>query len=341
MKLLVSSSPHIGTKLTTQKIMIHMIIALSFPLVAGVVIFGLYALTVVFVAAASAVLAEMLYNKLTKTPFTIKDCSAVVTGMILGLNLPPNVPLYVPVVGSVFAIMLVKMLFGGIGKNFANPAATARVFLLLSWTGVMRSYMQPLDYSQGVWKALVSGFTKQYITSATPLADIKSSAVTGVLPDSIRLLDLFLGRTGGSIGEVCAIAILLGFIYLLIFRIIDWKLPVSYLAASALSALVLYRGGWTYILPTLLSGGLLFGAVYMVTDYSTSPNTAAGKVIFAAGAGILTVLFRRFSGFDEGASIAILLMNLIVPLLDKWIPKPFGYRKPVKPEKTAKEAKNG
>jgi len=333
LKLLVSSSPHIGTKLTTQKIMIHMIIALSFPLIAGVVIFGLYSLAVVLVAAASAVLAEMLYNKLTKTPYTIKDCSAVVTGMILGLNLPPSVPLYVPIVGSVFAIMVVKMLFGGIGKNFANPAATSRVFLLLSWTGVMRSYMQPLDYSQGVWKALVSGFTNQYVTSATPLAEIKESAATGILPDSANLLDLFLGRIGGSIGEVCAIAILLGFVYLMVFKIIDWKLPVAFVAASALAALVFYNNGWTYILPTLLSGGLLFGAVYMVTDYSTSPNTAIGKVIFAAGAGFLTVLFRRYSGFDEGASIAILLMNLIVPLIDKMIPKPFGYRKPVKEAK--------
>lgn len=341
MRLLVSSSPHIGTKLTTQKIMLHMIIALSFPLVAGVVIFGLYSLAVVLVAVASAVLAEMLYNKLTKAPLTVKDCSAIVTGMILGLNLPPSVPLYVPVVGSVFSIMIVKMLFGGLGRNFANPAATSRVFLLLSWTGAMRAYMQPVDYSQGVWKALVSGFTKQYFTSATPLADIKVSAPMGILPDSANLLDLFLGRVGGSIGEVCAIAIILGFIYLMFFKIIDWKLPVSYIAASALSALIFYKNGWNFVLPTLLSGGLLFGAVYMVTDYSTSPNTAAGKVIFAAGAGFLTVLFRRYSGFDEGASIAILLMNLVVPLLNKWIPRPFGYIKPAKPNKAAKEANNG
>lgn len=332
MKLLVSSSPHVGSKLTTQKIMLHVCIALLFPTVAGVIIFGLYSLMLVAIAVASAVLAELLYNYITRSPITIKDCSAIVTGMILGLNLPPNAPVYVPIVGSIFAIMVVKMLFGGLGRNFANPAATARVFLLLAWTGQMRTYMQPLDYSQGFWKAMVSGFTKDYVTSATPLAAIKTSAATGVLPDSVNLLDMFLGRIGGSIGEVCVIAIVLGLIYLLVFKIIDWKLPAVYLAVCALSALILYKDGWLFILPTLISGGILFGAVFMLTDYSTSPNTHIGKIIYAAAAGFLTVLFRRYSGFDEGASIAILLMNLIVPLIDKIIPKPFGYVKPVKKE---------
>lgn len=335
MKLHVSSSPHVGSKLTTQKIMLHMCIALLFPTVAGVIIFGLYSLVVVLTAVVSAVLAEMLYNKMTHTRLTINDLSAVVTGMILGLNLPPSVPLYVPVVGSVFAIMLVKMLFGGIGRNFANPAATARLFLVLSWAAPMRAYMQPLDYTRGFWEAFLSGFTKQYVTSATPLAALKTSGATGVLPDSINLLDLFLGRIGGSIGEVCAIAILLGFVYLMVFKIIDWKIPTIYLLACVLSALLMYNNGWLFVLPTLLSGGLLFGAVYMLTDYSTSPNTLIGKIIFAAGAGIFTVLFRSFSGFDGGVSIAILLMNLVVPLLDKIVPKPFGYKKPNKEEACA------
>lgn len=335
MKLRVSSSPHIGSTLTTQKIMLHMCIALLFPTVAGVVIFGLYSLLVVLVAALSAVLAEMLYNKIVRTPYTVRDLSAVVTGMILGLNLPPNVPLYVPIAGSVFAVMVVKMLFGGLGRNFANPAATARLFLLLSWTAPMRAYMQPLDYSQGFAKAFFSGFTKQYVTSATPLAALKTSGATGVLPDSINLLDMFLGRIGGSIGEVCAIAVILAFVYLVVFKIIDFKIPLIFIAASALSALVLYNNGWMFILPTILSGGLLFGGVFMLTDYSTSPNTFIGTIIFAAGAGFLSVLFRRYSGFDGGVSVAILLMNIIVPYLDKLVPKPFGYRKP------AKEASRG
>lgn len=328
MKLQVSSSPHIGTKLTTQKIMGHVCIALLFPTIAGTVMFGIYSFVVVLVAAASAVLAEFLYNKITRQPLTVNDLSALVTGMILGLNLPPTAPLFVPIVGSFFAIMIVKMVFGGIGRNFANPAATARLFLVLSWTGFMTNYAAPVDYSQGFWKAFVSGFTKEYVTSATPLTALKGAS--GAVPESINLLDMFLGRIGGSIGEVCAIAIILGFIYLMIFKIIDWKLPVVYIAASAVAALVFYKNGWLFILPTLLSGGLLFAAVYMLTDYSTSPNTTIGRIIFAAGAGFLTVLFRRYSGMVGGVSFAIVLMNLTVPLLDRIIPKPFGYVKPKK-----------
>lgn len=347
-KLIVSSSPHVGSELSTQKIMLHVIIALSFTLIAGVVIYGIYPLVVVALAVASAVLAEMLYNLIAKKPNTVKDLSAIVTGMILGLNLPPTIPLYVPVVGSVFAIMVVKMLFGGLGKNFANPAATARIFLLLSWSGKMTKYIPPVDYSQGFFKAFFTGFvdsnvtqaTAGMVTSATPLGSIKDAAQTGILPDNIDLLDLFLGKIGGSIGEVCTLAIILALVYLLIFKIIDWKIPLTYIAFSALFALIFYKSA-AFILPTLMTGGLMFAAVFMLTDYSTSPNTRLGSVIFAAGAAFMTLLIRRWGGFPEGASIAVLFMNLLVPIIDRLtLPKPYGYVRPVKKKGGVENVKN-
>ncbi|HIU99757.1 MAG TPA: RnfABCDGE type electron transport complex subunit D [Candidatus Stercoripulliclostridium merdipullorum] len=333
-KLIVSSSPHVGSKLTTQTIMLHVIIALAFPLVAGVVLYGLYSLLVVLLSVIAAVLAEMLFNLIRKKPQTVSDLSAVVTGMILGLNLPPTIPLYVPVVGSIFAIMIVKMLFGGLGKNFANPAATARVFLLLSWAGPMTRFIAPVDYAALGGKAFLTGLGVDAVTTATPLGAIKNAGLQGIALSDVNLLDLFLGRIGGSIGEVCALAILLGGIYLIVMKIIDFKIPLIYLAASAISALIFYKSGWTYVLPTLLSGGLLFAAFYMLTDYASSPDTFWGTVIYAAGAGLMTVIIRRYGGYNEGASIAILLMNMLTPLLDKiTVPRPFGYRKPARAKK--------
>ncbi len=342
-RFIVSSSPHVGSSLSTTKIMVHVCIALSFCLVAGVVLYGFYSLFLVLLAVLSAVGAEALFCVITKKPLTIKDASAVVTGMIVGLNLPPTAPFYVPIVGSIFAIMIVKMLFGGLGKNFANPAATARVFLLLAWTTKMTAFINPLDYAGGKVTAgdffsfrFIVDFADKanYVTGATPLAGIKANALVGATTSGANLLDLFLGNVGGSIGEVCAIAIILGAIYLIIFKIIDWKIPVVYLASCSLFTLIFYKSGWNYILPNLLSGGILFGAVFMLTDYASSPNTRLGTIIFSLGAGLITILIRRYGGMNEGVSFAILLMNLLVPLIDKACrPKPFGYQKPPKKKK--------
>ena len=269
-KLIVTSSPHVGSALTTKKIMLHVIIALCFPLIAGVVLYGFYALFVVLLAVASSVGSEWFYNLIRKKPDTTGDLSAIVTGMILGLNLPPTVPFYVPLIGGIVAIMLVKMLFGGLGKNFAHPAATARVFLLLA----------------------------------------------------------------GTIGETCKIALIASLIYLLIFKIIDWKIPVGYFLSVAFFSLVFYKDGWNFILPNLMSGGVMFAGIFMLTDYTTSPDTRLGTWIFAVGAGLMTLLIRRYGGMNEGASFAVLLMNLLVPLIDKGFKsRPFGYKKPPKKPK--------
>jgi len=342
-RFIVSSSPHVGSTLSTRRIMIHVCIALSFCLIAGVVLYGFYSLFLVLLAVLSAVGAEALFCVITKKPLTIWDASAIVTGMIVGLNLPPTAPFYVPIVGSVFAIMVVKMLFGGLGKNFANPAATARVFLLLAWTSKMTAFINPLDYAGGKvtagdffsFRFIIDFIDKaNYVTGATPLASIKANAIAGATTADASLLDLLLGNVGGSIGEVCAIAIIVAGIYLIALKIIDWKIPVVYLVSCSLFTLIFYKSGWNYILPNLLSGGILFGAVFMLTDYASSPNTRWGTIIFSAGAGLITILIRRFGGMNEGVSFAILLMNLLVPLIDKACrPKPFGYKKPPKQKK--------
>lgn len=336
-KFLVSSSPHIGNNLTTQKIMLHVIISLSFPLIAATIIFGLYSLFIVAISVISSVLGETFYNLARKRKNTISDFSAVVTGLILGMNLPPTVPFYIPLVGGFFAIMIVKMLFGGLGQNFANPAATARIFLTLSWTGQMTRYIAPLDYSNG-FSVFFSGFVKTYVTQATPLTDIKNSVLSGQI--DLDLMDLFLGRIGGSIGEVCALAIIMSAAYLVIFKIIDWRIPVTYIAACGIFALIFYKNGYAYILPTILTGGILFAGVFMYTDYTTSPHTKLGLIVFAFGGGLITMIIRRFGGFNEGACFSILLMNLLVPFIDRaFKPKPFGYIK-IKKE-TNSEVKNG
>ena len=342
-RFIVSSSPHVGSTLSTRRIMIHVCIALSFCLIAGVVLYGFYSLFLVLLAVLSAVGAEALFCVITKKPLTIWDASAIVTGMIVGLNLPPTAPFYVPIVGSVFAIMVVKMLFGGLGKNFANPAATARVFLLLAWTTKMTAFINPLDYAGGKvtagdffsFRFIIDFIDKaNYVTGATPLASIKANAIAGATTADASLLDLLLGNVGGSIGEVCAIAIIVAGIYLIALKIIDWKIPVVYLVSCSLFTLIFYKSGWNYILPNLLSGGILFGAVFMLTDYASSPNTRWGTIIFSLGAGLITILIRRFGGMNEGVSFAILLMNLLVPLIDKACrPKPFGYKKPPKQKK--------
>lgn len=293
--LIVSSSPHIRSKNTTQRIMLDVIIAMLPMLVASVVIFGARAIAVTAVCVMSCVIFEWGFEMLCKRESTITDLSAVVTGMLLAFNLPVGIPLWQAAFGSLVAIVVVKQLFGGIGKNFANPAITARVVLLLSFAGSMSNFATKNDA----------------VSSATPLSG-------GTMPS---LLHLFLGNHGGSLGETCALAILIGGAYLLIRRVISWHIPAVMIGTVALLTLVLGENPLEHV----LTGGLLLGAFFMATDYTTSPSTKWGKVLFGFGCGAITVLIRVFGSYPEGVSFAILFMNILTPFLEKWTrKKPFG-----------------
>jgi len=329
----VSTSPHIQSPTSTQKLMLDVIIALIPATLATIFIYGFYPLFLMILCVSSAVFAEWLYNLATKKKQSVHDLSAVVTGMILSLNLPAVVPFYVPIVGAFFAIIIVKMLFGGIGKNFANPAITARIFLMLCWTGVMTSFVNPISLSDGAnlfayFENAVNINLPEAITSATPLAIVKSSIETGTNPAAgLSALDMFLGKIGGSAGEVSALACLIGGIYLIVRRVIDWKIPVIYITSTVIFTAIFFGSSeyvgeyiWTY----LLGGGLLFGAFFMATDYATSPKSLVAVIIYGVMLGFLTVIFRKFSSMNEGVSFAILLMNILTPLLEKIMPRTFG-----------------
>ena len=334
-RYLVSSSPHIASSRTTRNIMLDVIIALMPAVIAMVAIFGFYPLLNTLVCVGFCVLFEFLFNLIRKKEQTVGDLSAIVTGIILGLNLPAVVPIYVPVVGALFAIVIAKMLFGGISRNFANPAISARIFLLLAWTGVMTSFVAPLDWSNLAENNMFFTVSNVFnikmpdlVTSATPLAHVKEALELGVNPATgINALDMFLGTIGGSAGEVSALAILIGGIYLLVRRVIDWKIPLVYILSTVIFTAIFYSDTgyvgeyvWTY----LLGGGLLFGAFFMATDYATSPKSPVAVIIYGIGLGLLTVIIRKFSSMSEGVSYAILLMNIVTPLLDKIKVKPFG-----------------
>ena len=296
--LIVSSSPHIRSKNTTQRIMLDVILAMLPMLVASVVIFGFRALAVAAVCVVSSVFFEWGFEKLCKRESTVTDLSAVVTGLLLAFNLPVGIPLWQAAFGSLVAIVVVKQLFGGIGKNFANPAITARIVLLLSFAGSMSSFATVATQNDAV-------------SSATPLSG-------GEMPS---LLNLFLGNHGGSLGETCALAILIGGAYLLIRRVISWHVPAVMIGTVALLTFVLGENPAEH----LLTGGLLLGAFFMATDYTTSPSTKWGKVLFGFGCGAITVLIRVFGSYPEGVSFAILFMNILTPFLEKWTrKKPFG-----------------
>lgn len=292
----VSASPHIHSGRSTQSIMRDVLLALLPAAIAGTVIFGLRALLVVAVCVASCVLFEALYNKITKKDQTIGDLSAAVTGLLLGLNLPATAPIWQCVIGCLFAIILVKCLFGGIGYNLVNPAITARVFMLVAFGGSMASHGMPVIVDTA--------------SSATPLAMMAEGG-------TVALTDLLLGTTGGAIGETCAAALLIGFVYLLVRRIITWHIPTAYI--GTVFVMYLLTGGFDFMhaLSMVLSGGLILGAVFMATDYVTSPPTAYGKLLFGLGAGLLTYLIRDFGVYPEGVSFAILFMNILTPYIEK------------------------
>lgn len=298
MSLLVSASPHIHSGASTRKIMRDVLIALLPAAVASIIIFGWRSLLVILTCVVSAVFFEWGFEKVTKRPNTIFDLSACVTGVILAYNLPVTIPLWQAALGSAVAILLVKQLFGGIGKNFANPAITARIVLFLAFSGTMTNFVSP-----------------DGITSATPLAMISSGTL------NVSTLDLFLGNHGGSLGEVSALALLIGFAYLLIRRVVTFETPVVYIVVVfGLSAAF----GQNPV-HSILSGGLMLGAIFMATDYVTAPMTFWGRVVFGAGAGILTVIFRVYGSYPEGVSFAILLMNILTPYINRFTKsKPFG-----------------
>lgn len=314
----VAASPHKLDSSSTRSVMLDVLIALIPCLVCGVVYFGLYSLALVVICMATCFLSEQLYNLIRKKPFTF-DLSALVTGLILGLNLPPRAPWYIPIIGGIFAIIIVKMLFGGLGKNFANPAATARVFLLLAYSSVMTKYIG-FDISGNILSTdVVTAPT--YLSGGTAAFQSSFMGVSGYWG---YVLQLLFGTVGGSIGETCKVAILAGGVYLGVRRVIDWRIPVVYLLTAAVMLLACY-GSAKEVLLQLLSGGLLFGAVFMATDYATSPKWKYNRVLYAFGLGVITVLIRRFGSYPEGTSLAILIMNLFVPMMDKFIlPVRFG-----------------
>ena len=300
-QLAMSSGPHIHSSDSSRRIMLDVILALLPAAVAGVVIFGVNALWTILVCVAAAVLSEFLFNLIVKKPQTVGDLSAVVTGLLLALNLSTNVPLWQAALGSVFAIVLVKGLFGGLGRNFANPAITGRIFLLLAFTSTV-----------------AGGVLPDGTTGATPLELIGKEGAE--LP---TLLQMFLGQRGGAIGETCILALLLGFGYLLIRKVISWQIPVIFM--GTVFVLSLLFGGFTTAVYELLSGGLVLGAVFMATDYATTPITMRAKMLFALGCGLITFGIRWFCALPEGVSYSILCMNILAPWLEKWTRrKPLG-----------------
>ncbi len=279
--------------------MLDVIIALLPATVAGTMIFGMRSLAVVAVCVASCVFFEYFFNLIVKKDQTITDLSAVVTGLLLALNLPANAPIWQCVIGSLFAIVVVKCLFGGIGCNVVNPAIAARVFMLVAFGSMAKS----------AYPTIVDT-----VSSATPLA----SAGTGITPS---LADVFFGFTGGAIGETCALALIIGFIYLLACKVITWHIPVSTVACVFVFSFFMEDLNALEALVLVCSGGLLLGAIFMATDYVTSPNTAWGKIIFGVGIGLITCLIRYFGAYPEGVSFAILFMNILTPYIDSWTPR--------------------
>ena len=344
LKLIATSNPHIRGSETTRSIMLDVIIAMCPALIWAIIYFGVEALLLTAVSVVGCVVFEGLYRKLMHKPQSIDDLSAVVTGMLLAFVCPATTPLWMILIGDFFAIIVVKQLFGGIGKNFANPAITARIFLLLCWTGVMTSFVSPITLDNGANLFSFFGHAVDTdisaITSATPLAGVKNSIATGANPaEGLNALDMFLGRIGGSAGEVSTLAILIGGVYLLIRRVIDWRIPTLYIGSVVVFTAIFFANTgyvaqyiWTY----LLGGGLMFGAFFMATDYATSPKSCLAVVIYGVGLGFLTVIFRKFGTMNEGVSFAILLMNILTPLLDKIMPRVFGAPKKLNVAKLVK-----
>ena len=320
-KLNLSSSPHIRSNDKTSTIMRDVVIALTPAAIFGIYIFGLNALWVIMATVVTSIITEALIQKLRGRPVTINDWSAVVTGLLLAMNLPAfkmnplEFQFYLPIIGAVFAIAIAKHAFGGLGHNFINPALAARAFLMSGWMGRMTGYTVPKLHT---------------ISQATPLNVIKQAIADGgngldAVKETASLGDMFFGQIGGVIGETSAILLLLGGLYLIFRGVISYRIPVFYIGTVALLSFFLYGFDLELVLYLLLGGGLMLGAFFMATDYSSSPINPKGQIIFAIGCGLLTVIIRRFGGYPEGVSYSILLMNVAAPLIEKYSsPKVFG-----------------
>lgn len=309
-KLILSVSPHLRARTSTTTIMLDVVIALIPALIASVLIFGLRALLLTAVCVAACVLAEFLFCLLCKKPCTVGDLSAVVTGILLAYNLPVGLPVWQAVLGSIVAIIVVKQLFGGLGMNFANPAIVGRIVLFMAFSGTMSNYMMPDDKGE-------------LVASATPLVATGS--------DVPSLLDLFLGNNNGVIGETCAIALIIGGVYLMMRKVITFHIPVVFIATVFVLSFVAALGGGDVMAALsdatyqILAGGLMLGAIFMATDYVTSPYTKWGKVIFGIGCGLITFAIREWGSYPEGVSFSILFMNILTPYINNWTAtKPLG-----------------
>lgn len=314
----VSSSPHIRSNTTTAVIMRDVCIALIPALVCSVFFFGVRAAFITALSVIFCVSFEFIWQKLTGKEITVSDGTAVVTGMLLAFNLPVTVPWWIPLIGAFVAIIIAKQFFGGIGNNFINPALAGRAFLLASWPVLMTKWVAPFS----------SGFnTADAVSSATPLAILKNPSV-GALP---AISDMLIGNIGGCIGETSAIALLLGGIYLIVRKVISIRTPAAYIITVAVLTFVFPVNGLSRInsmLYNILGGGLMLGAIFMATDYVTSPITKKGQLFMGLGCGVLTFIIRRFGGYPEGVSYSVLLMNVATPLIDRWTqPKAYGYIK--------------
>jgi len=304
-EIYLSSSPHITAARSTQKIMCTVILSLLPLCIFGVVLFGINALITLLITSVSSVVFEFLFRKLTKQPVRSGDCSALVSGLMLGLVLPPELPLWLPMLASLVSIVVAKEFFGGLGANVFNPALTGRAFLFVSFPKLL-----------GTWKA--PSFAVDAISSATPLA---------LGPDSVSVADLFFGTSSGCIGETSSLLILLAFVFLVCTKIIDWRAPVAMIATAVIYGWIfagadgLFSGNALF---ELMSGGLLFGAVFMATDYATSPVTKKGRLLFGFGCGLITALIRQFSGYPEGVMFSILIMNALVPFLNRLTGRIYG-----------------
>ena len=304
----VTSSPHLRDKATSQRIMQEVCLALAPAGIAGIILYGFNAALLIAICVATCVLSEFVWQKATKQPVTIADWSAVVTGLLLAYNLPATAPWWVAVIGSILAIVVVKQFFGGIGSNFMNPALTARAVLFISWSGIMGAYPKANPFQ----------FTADAVTGATPLATLNGGTTEG-----INLMDLLLGNHGGVLGETCALGIILGGLYLLARKVIDWRIPVTFIVTVFVCYLL--KDGAEMALYQVLAGGLLLGAFFMATDYATSPINKLGRVIFGIGCGFFLFIIRAFANYPEGCSFAILFMNVATPMIDRFtMPRPFG-----------------
>lgn len=328
-QLRVAPSPHVKTDDGTRSIMLDVIIALCFPLVMAVYFFGWRALTMTLVSVCSCIAFEWLYRRFTKKSSTIGDLSAVVTGMLLAFNLPVTTPMWILVIGSAFAIIIVKQLFGGLGKNFMNPALAARAFLI-SWPALITAWVRPLSNVKLPLFGNIdfSTLAPDVLVTATPLAKMKTGILPSVGEFSVTLRDAFIGNTAGCIGEVSAVVILAAAVYLIVRKVIRPHVPLAYIGTVAVLTFLFPQGGndgLTWMLYNLFTGGLMLGAVFMATDYATSPVTPMGKIIFGIGCGCITVLIRYFGSYAEGVSYSILIMNTTVWMLDKnFRPRRFG-----------------